>query len=424
MRLTKITALAGGRAPTMAQTGVRGLRKRTLLTLVTLLSVSGALVAVPASAGATPPKGGDQRFHNPQGVISRAQAQVVGAASTATITRDAVLSRAQDWVNQNVPYNQGVYKAANSAPVGPYRTDCSGFISMAWGLSSSLTTQTLPGVSTQITTAALQSGDVLDYNSTIDSTNGSHVVMFVNWADNAHTQYVGMEEAGSRGAVKRTIPYPYDPVMDGSGSWIPYRYNNIVANPVPLIVTTPAVVSGPDGVLHSVEVGPNNSLYSYWQTPGQPWSGPLGVTGNQAYGAPAMTVTSAGTLQLAVRGPGNSLYQFWHAPGQPWAGPLQISSNQAYGEPAITVTPSSNLLDVVVQGSSHNLLHYWQTPGQPWSGPLGVSGDQAYGTPAMTVTSAGTLQLAVRGPGNSLYQFWYVRGQPWAGPLQISNQAY
>ena len=167
--------------------------------------------------------------NDPQGTVTQAQAKAIASASAASISSNAIESRAEYWVSQNIPYNQSAYSDANSAPIGPYRQDCSGFISMAWGLSSSLDTQTLPEVSQQLPSYSdLQLGDILDYNSTIDPVNGSHVVMFVSWANPQHTEYTEMEEAGGIGAVERTIQFPYDSPMDGSGTWVPYRYNNVV----------------------------------------------------------------------------------------------------------------------------------------------------------------------------------------------------
>jgi len=41
------------------------------------------------------------------------------------IGRSTIVARGQDWVDKHVPYNQG-------ATHDGYRTDCSGFVSMAW----------------------------------------------------------------------------------------------------------------------------------------------------------------------------------------------------------------------------------------------------------------------------------------------------
>lgn len=42
-------------------------------------------------------------------------------------SRENIMQKAQSWVSKYVPYNQkGSYEG--------YRTDCSGFVSMCWGL--------------------------------------------------------------------------------------------------------------------------------------------------------------------------------------------------------------------------------------------------------------------------------------------------
>ena len=88
------------------------------------------------------------------------------------IDRNTIIRRAKRWVDQRVPYSQSAYKDG-------YRTDCSGYVSMAWNLSSSKTTWTLPDVSRRITKEDLQPGDVLIKNNPADPVNGSHVVIFL-----------------------------------------------------------------------------------------------------------------------------------------------------------------------------------------------------------------------------------------------------
>ena len=50
--------------------------------------------------------------------------------SSGSISRDEVISRAQDWVNRKIPYSQ-------SKTTDGYRQDCSGYVSMAWKSSTS-----------------------------------------------------------------------------------------------------------------------------------------------------------------------------------------------------------------------------------------------------------------------------------------------
>lgn len=121
------------------------------------------------------------------------------------------ITRAQSWVDAAVPYSQTAYYTNQ---YGTYRTDCSGYVSMAWQLGSSYNTRTLPNVSHPISKGDLTAGDIL-LNQT------SHVVLFEKWANADHTQYWAYEETPNQ-AKHRIIPYPY---WSGYGTFEPYRKN-------------------------------------------------------------------------------------------------------------------------------------------------------------------------------------------------------
>lgn len=96
----------------------------------------------------------------------------VGAFATLTgdssaggsISRAEVIARAQSWVDAGVPYSMTSYRTDAN---GKYRTDCSGFVSMAWHLDSSSgnnwgeTTGTLLNYTSSIAKESLKPGDVL-----------------------------------------------------------------------------------------------------------------------------------------------------------------------------------------------------------------------------------------------------------------------
>lgn len=160
------------------------------------------------------------------------------------IAREDILTRAEVWVERNVPYSQSRYAAvdgtliptsATSPSMLGYRTDCSGFVSMAFGLESSygyplsLDTASLPYRCTEITgttsqkKAALKPGDIMLKPKT--STYGGHTVIFVRWADATKTRYVGYHERGTGyGAVAQEIPYPY---WNNDTRFRPFRYSKV-----------------------------------------------------------------------------------------------------------------------------------------------------------------------------------------------------
>lgn len=125
--------------------------------------------------------------------------------SVTTISRDTVIARAQTWLTADnghqVPYSQ-------SATWGGYRTDCSGYVSMALelpkpgpntvGLASSTYTS-------KIAMGSLQKGDLV-----IDATGTSttrHAVIFEKWTSSAHSAYWAYEQRGGHGTDHRTLTY-------------------------------------------------------------------------------------------------------------------------------------------------------------------------------------------------------------------------
>lgn len=128
------------------------------------------------------------------------------------VSRTTMIDRAQVWVDKHVPYNQG-------GTYDGYRTDCSGYVSMAWELSKpGLTTQTMHTVAHNISKSQLEKGDALNCDS-------EHIVLFGGWSDSSQTHYIAYEETKpGEGTVRRVTPYPY---WYNTGCFHPIRYNNV-----------------------------------------------------------------------------------------------------------------------------------------------------------------------------------------------------
>lgn len=125
--------------------------------------------------------------------------------------RAEILRRAKRWSDLGLGYSM-------SRTFEGYRTDCSGMVSMAWGLPApGLTTDTLHQVAHPIGKDALLPGDVL-----VNTAPGAagHTLIFAGWVDDAHTRYFAYEESGGKGAHYGTVPYPYWP---GHGQFRPFR---------------------------------------------------------------------------------------------------------------------------------------------------------------------------------------------------------
>lgn len=142
--------------------------------------------------------------------LTLAMAFIFAVPSLApALSRDTIIARAARWVSLDVPYSQNGYFEG-------YRTDCSGYVSMAWALTyngqpTSLMTSTLdaPSVSVAIAKDALQPGDLLLRPSDQAGASSGHAVIFAGWADSARTSYYGYHESSSKGATYATIPYPF-----------------------------------------------------------------------------------------------------------------------------------------------------------------------------------------------------------------------
>ena len=153
----------------------------------------------------------------PEGVeeIGVQQVEAADASYGGTITRAEVIKRAKDWWDRKIPYSQTAY-ASDINRGKTYRTDCSGFVSMAWKLTSSRTTSTLDEVATKIAWANLKPGDMILRNG--------HVKLFEKWANTAHTS-VWIYEEGSTSTDMDHETVSIATLKDGG--YLPWKYNKI-----------------------------------------------------------------------------------------------------------------------------------------------------------------------------------------------------
>lgn len=137
-----------------------------------------------------------------------------------------ILERARSWTEAGVGYQAG---GTYTNQYGTYRTDCSGYVSMALGLATSYTTGTLESVSYPIAKDGLEPGDIM--NNPAPGASG-HVVLFAGWSNESQTSYYAYEESPSGGAHLSEIPYPYWP---GYGTFTPRRYAGTTSTSAPPI---------------------------------------------------------------------------------------------------------------------------------------------------------------------------------------------
>lgn len=182
--------------------------RRTATALLIGFASSLLLASSPVHAEVSPPPA----------LWPEASEATADAVSAAAKQRNTIIKRAKAWVRVNggkgVPYSMAqTYKG--------YRADCSGFVSMAWGLRKpGLDTTSLPSVSRKISKSALRKGDIL-----LNRAPGAkgHVVLFEKWANKKRTKYWGYEQSPG-GTKRRVIPYPY---FRGFGKFEPYRHKKL-----------------------------------------------------------------------------------------------------------------------------------------------------------------------------------------------------
>jgi hypothetical protein len=136
---------------------------------------------------------------------------------TGTITRAMIITRAELWVAQQVPYSQTSWWTNR---YGTYRQDCSGYVSMAWGLDqyTDFWTGNLNLVSHTIPAATLLPGDIL--------LSVKHTILFAGWANPEHTEFDYFEEAHQGTNARYVVDAPLSAFLDNG--FAPFRYDGVV----------------------------------------------------------------------------------------------------------------------------------------------------------------------------------------------------
>ncbi|MFE5679995.1 hypothetical protein ACFQ7B_39975, partial [Streptomyces erythrochromogenes] len=324
------------------------------------------------------------------------------------ITQEQIIARAHDWINNAVPYSQSLAWKDNAVG-GPYRADCSGFISMAWGLKDSLVTWTLPDVSTVtaknvIGYTGLQPGDALDYTA-------DHVVLFDSWIDkSAGTFYYDAEHRPGTVADQRQGSV-YASTLDGHAisNYEALRYKNVVATSAGA-VTSP--VSMDAGATHVAFVDGSGSVANDWVSNGA-WQGPAGIGGKARADSPVVLNANADHA-FFIDADGNVMND-WVSNGV-WQGPSAIGGKARPGSPIATNAAGTLVAFVDTDG---NVVNDWVSNGA-WQGPSGLGG-KARGDSPLAFNAAGDHIYFVDTNGNVVND-WVSNGV-WQGPSGIGGKA-
>ncbi|HEX6684680.1 MAG TPA: hypothetical protein VF062_17885, partial [Candidatus Limnocylindrales bacterium] len=212
-----------------------------------------------------------------------------GNGPNETKTRSEILARAQKWVDIGLTYNAG---ACHDDSFGHYRRDCSGLVSMAWGLeinlisdgsASSFTAYAASGNGMYfISRAELQPGDAL--------VRPGHIELFSHW-----------ENPGS----------------PGSSAAFVYSFNS-----------TGETVQNPNAISNFGNLGRNSSAdvdsYRYVRYKSiSEAAQPLPVISSGGHSASSVHVS--GQVEVyAVTPSGGIVHRFESSPGGPWSNWFQF----------------------------------------------------------------------------------------------------
>jgi cell wall-associated NlpC family hydrolase len=150
----------------------------------------------------------------------------IARAAGRMISRSEIVERACSWLRDSVPYSQTKFHQNEH---GIYRADCSGFVSMAWGLPGrpeerhgGLDTPDLVVVSSLIRQEELKAGDVVIRGDGTRETR--HVVIFAAWAEEPG-RYWAYEQADGQRTRLRSVTFPYETEAE---LYVPRRYLSVL----------------------------------------------------------------------------------------------------------------------------------------------------------------------------------------------------
>jgi len=154
------------------------------------------------------------------------------------VTRSEAVQRARDWINAGIPYCQcpnfqwdshGYCGGRASNPAwDPYRSDCSGLVSWAWGLPPpGRVTWTLApynnDVSYEVALADLLPGDALNTNEG----GNEHVALFVEWAGTNVAHVIEESNWGTPAHDSWWNVTPVGNTLVSWATWHPIRGNTV-----------------------------------------------------------------------------------------------------------------------------------------------------------------------------------------------------
>jgi hypothetical protein len=342
--------------------------------------------------------------------------------SGGTVAQSTVLARAAAWVAANVPYDtNGCARRAE----GSYRQDCSGFVSMAWALTTSLNTWAFNPATNggdsrflPIARTALVPGDAL----VVDNSSANHIALFTGWGtvDAGRHRYANLSEESQPGVGTIAITN-----QDLAGYWsmyTPIHYTRMVAS-VPTSRLGATAVSPTSTQVNFVFQDGSGVLQSRAYVNGSGWAPNrhLGAPPGGLSWDPDLATWGAGHLELATRTGEGHLATRAYNPSSGWTRWLVHYDTSLASSPTVVDTAVGNV-DVFYLGPSHSLINVHWSAASGWTGQRTVPGvTNALSGPDASAGQLGTahLDVAYRSTANTLWLVTYNHG--WTAAREVGT---
>ncbi|GIG23402.1 hypothetical protein Cch01nite_41260 [Cellulomonas chitinilytica] len=335
------------------------------------------------------------------------------SARGGAISRSEVIARAQYWVDHSPNYNMG--GAANGPTGEPYRTDCSGYVSMALHLSGSETSSSLPGVGYEIPRSDLRPGDFLSQPG-----QPGHAILFDQWVDAGHSAfwYYSFGSTPAKHVLTSATATNID--SRSNSAYKAYRYRNIVEadGGAPVVVPTAALAYNAPAAI--IDAADRISLYAI-RSDGNLWGASqaaagaglgawqtLGAGAGTLVGRPSVVRLSNGIIAAYARTSGGLVvgtnqtavggsFAPWTTIGTAGAGVTgdPVAVQLASGIIAVYATTQSGTVSGVAQTAPGGAFGSWTT--------IGSSSLRLFGRPAVVRFSNDRIGLFVEGGDGYIY---------------------
>src|SRR6266508_3242425 len=380
----------------------------TIPRLITLTLVVFATTTAGIVAGAVPAQAGS--YHGtPCG----------DNGSDNYMKRSDALARGRSWVADGVTYSQSLCYVDSH---GDYRTDCSGFVAMAWGIGgrgSDWATENLYLKTTPISVSQLLPGDAL-LRSVADPSE-DHVALFVRWSDSAYTEPVMLEESGGAGrAVERTwtwgfsgyTPVRYDKILpddphgtvwdrtrSASGVWASHAVE-IDTNPS---ITQVAAASLPNGTLHVFTLVPGSGTWERVRSASGTWAASaIHIDTNGSVTDIAAAGLPDGTLHFQGLIPGSGIWDKTRSTSGTWSSATHIDTNGSITRIASAALPDGTLhVQGLIPGSG--TWDKTRSTSGTWSSATHIDANGSISSVSSGALPDGTLHVDTTAPGSGIW---------------------